>query len=134
MAVLRDDTDGSECRRRTQDSANIMRVRHLVEHEQDGPLGRLVEDVFKPDFFERLGFYNHALVRSIVRDEAAEVGDVGQRDGQLFGEWQRRRRFSRSPGADYLALRVVERGGHRMPTPEARTLRASVALMRFLAP
>src|SRR6185312_14883871 len=49
-----------------------------------------------------------------------------------LGKLPEGRRFALRPGAQHLALGVVERGGDRMPAPQARALR-SAALMRDFA-
>ena len=63
-----------------------MRVGDLVEDQQNGALRSLGEDAVEPDILERLDLDDHALVRRIVGDQPAEVGDVGQRDRHVLGK------------------------------------------------
>ena len=86
MAVLRDDADRSERRCGTEDGSDIVRVRDLIEHEQHGAFGRFGKDIVEPDVLERFDLDHHPLVRRVVRNETAEVGDVGQRDLHLLAE------------------------------------------------
>ena len=133
MPVLGDDPDRSERRGRAQDRADVMRVGDLVEDQQHGALSRAAQDLVEPDFLERLGLDDHALVRRVARDQAAEVGDVGQRHRNLLGELHRRGRVARRPRAQDLPPRIVERGCDRVLAPQPGTARRAVTLMRFLA-
>ena len=133
MAVLGDDADRAERGGRAQDRADIVRVGDLVEHQQDRALRRLVEQLVEPHVFERLDLDHHALVRRVVRHQPAEVGASASVTGNVLRELHERRGLARRPGAQHLALGIVERRGDRVLAPEARPVGGPVALMRFLA-
>ncbi len=132
MAVLGDDPDGSERRRRAQDRADIVRVGDLVENQEQGALAGVAEDIAKPDVFKRLDFDDHPLVRRIVRDQPAEVGHVGERYRNLLREAHEPGAFARRPGLEYAPQGIVERRGDRMLAPQARAVCRSVVLVRSL--
>src|SRR5438067_8703078 len=134
VAVLGDDPDCAECGGGAQDGADIVRIRNLVEHEQDRAFAYTLEKVVEPHFIERLGFDDHALVRRIIGDQSAEICDVGERNWEVRRELHEGRGLTRCPSAQYLTTRIVQRGRNRMPAPEARPVPGPVALMRFLAP
>ena len=128
VAVLRDDSDRPERRGRAQDRADIMRIGDLVEHQQDRAIAGLAEHVAKPDVLQRLDLDDHALMRRVVRDQPAEVGDVGQGDRDFLRETHEIRRVARCPGAQDLALRIVERRGDGMLSPQSRAVRRTVGM------
>ena len=86
MAVLRDDPDRPERRGGAQDGADIMRVGDLVEDEQDCAVRGVAKNFVQPDILERFDFDDHALMRSVVRNEPAEVGRFGKRDLHVLRE------------------------------------------------
>jgi hypothetical protein len=133
VAVLGHDSERAECRRRAEDRADVVRIGDLVEDEQHGALAGRVKKAIQPDIVEHLDLDHHALVRRIVGNEPTKVRRLGKSHRQLLGECHRGRSLSRRPGAEDLALRIVERGRDRMLAPQARPIGRSVALVRFLA-
>lgn len=134
MTILGDDSDSSEGSSRSQDCSNVMRIRHLVEDKQDGPIRRIRQNVVEPRFIERLDLDHDALVRSIVRHEAAEVGRFRKGDRDILRELHEAGRLAGCPGAQDFAVRIIERCRDCMLAPESRPVRCAVALVRFLPP
>ena len=117
-----------------QDGTHIVRVRDLVEDQQDGFLRSSGQQVVEPMVIQRLDFDHHPLMRRIVRHQPAKVGDVCERHGDILGKLHKARRFTRRPGAKHLALRIVERRCDGVLAPQAWPVRGPVTLMRYLAP
>jgi len=118
VPVLRDHAQGVERRRGAQDRADIVRIGDLIEDEQRAMILRLIEEVGEEKIFEPLDLDDDALVRRVARDEAAEIGDVGEseRDGGVdlvAGGGLARREDPHHP-----PLRIGERGGDGVSAPE----------------
>lgn len=134
MAILGDDPDRSECGGGSQDRSDIVWIGDLIEHQQYRAFGRLVKEAVEPGIVEWLDLDDHALVRSIVRDEAGKIVNVGECYGDVGRKLHEAGGFTRGPGAKHLALRVIERSGNGMLAPEPRTVRRSMSLMASFAP
>ena len=121
MPVLRDDAQRVERRRRPQDRADIMRVRHLVQH-QDRALvvAPLFQHFVQPDIVQRFDFGDDALMRRVRRDHPAHVGDVGIDDRQHRGQVERGQRFARAPYLAHDAIGVGESRDNGVTPIEAR--------------
>ena len=76
-----------------------------------------------------LDFDHDALVRSIIRHEAAEVGRFGKGDRDVLRELHEPGRLASCPGAQDPAVRIIERCRDGMLAPESRPVRCAVALV-----
>ena len=100
VAVLRDDAERIERRRRAQDRADIVRIGHLIEHQQrPAVLRALLEQIAEPDILERLDLGDDALMRRVAGHQPAEIGDVGIDDREDRRQVERRQRLARAPDA-----------------------------------
>ena len=131
VPVLGDDAERVERRRRAQDRADIVGVGDMVEHEQRPPVRRLVEQVGEQHVGQPLDLGDQALVRRIARHQPAEIGDVGEGDGNAPVDLERGRRFAGRPDADDLALGIGERRGDGVAPPETGTVLRLAGLARL---
>ena len=119
MAVLRDDAECIERRRRAQDGADIVRIGHLIEHQhRAGVVAPGGEQLVEEDILERIDLQHQPLVRCIARHHPAEIGDIGIDDRQHRRQFQLRQRLTRAPQLARGAFGIGERGRHGMPPPE----------------
>ena len=83
------------------------------------PAGRsLAEQLIEQQIGQRLHFGDDALVGRIVRDEPAEIGDVGESERHILGQIERTGSLARSPEAHDAPPGIGHRGGDGMPPPE----------------
>ena len=123
VSVLRHQPERVEGRGRAHDRAQIVRIGHLVEdHERSRVVAALLEEVGAPQLLQRLHLRHQSPMRRVGRDQAAGVGHVGIDHRQHRRQLQRGQRLARAPELPHGALRVGERGGNRVPAPEARPL------------
>ena len=133
MAVLRDDADRPERRRRAQDRTHVVRIGHLIEDQKHRPFRRVRQKLVEPGVLQRLDFDHHALVRGVRRNEATEVRRLGDGHRDVLRELHELRRLACRPGAQHLAVGIVERRRNRVLAPEARAVGRAMALMRLFA-
>ena len=151
MAVLNHHRADREGRRRAQDRADVVRVGHLVEHQhRPRPAFRLCRaaagrrEIHRR---QRRGLQHHALVHGAVREQGGDVlagDDLRRLDEAARGErkgtgvdppGELRHAFLRRDQAVAAAVRIGERGGHRMGAVEALAARPGVgALLLVRAP
>ena len=126
VAVLGDEAERAERRRRAQDRADVVRIGDLVEHDQRARVVlALREEVGEPHVLERLDLGDDALVRGIGGDELSQVGDVGVGHRDLGGHVELRGGLPGQPQLAHGTLGIGERGGDRVAAPEARALRGA---------
>ena len=133
MAVLRDDPDRAERRRRAQDRADIMRIGDLVEHQQHPALRGFGQQVAEPHVLEWLDLDHYALVRRVGGDHPAEIGHLGAHHDEVLGEIHEARSLERGPRFQHPPLGIVERGRDRMLAPETRPIGIAATLSLVLA-
>ena len=73
MTILSDDTHRAEGGRRAKDRAEIMRVRDLVQNQENGAIFRILEKSVEPHVVQRLNLDDDALVRRIAGDQARRI-------------------------------------------------------------
>ena len=98
MAVLRDQRGGAERGGRAQDSADVVRVGHLVEyHHRPARVG--VEYFVEVQLIERLALEHQALMRRVACDQAREVGNLGEFEREVRRQLavERGKAFARRP-------------------------------------
>ena len=86
MAVLRDNRTGIERRRRAQDSPDIMRVSHLIEHNQR-PCRLAQQNVIEENIIKRVAFQHQALMRRILGDKPRQIGGLGIFQREILGQF-----------------------------------------------
>ena len=120
MAILGDDTKRIERRRRAQDRADIVRIGHLIEHQQRPPIVRaLLQQIDQEDILQRIDLDDDALVRRVLRHQPPQIGRLGEGHRHLRREGpERLRRLARRPDAADRPLGVGEGGGDGVPSPE----------------
>ena len=59
-----------------------MRIGHLVEHH-DGAIGLAVQHLVEMNIVERFALEHQALVRRVMRDQPAKIGNVGVFDREI---------------------------------------------------
>jgi hypothetical protein len=133
MPILGDDPDRSERGSGPQDGADIVRIGHLVEHEKYCPVRRTAEDFVKPHILQRLDLDDDALVRRVSGDKASEVGDIGQRHGEVLRELHEAGRVPRRPGLQDSPVRIIERCSDCVAAPKARALRGTALVVGALS-
>ena len=129
--VLQDDAGHAEGGGRTQDGAHVLRVGHLVEHE-DHRAGRRFE-VGEFGLLQRGGPQRHALVDRALRQREPDLVRVGDLEDLLAAEagLDLFRLVGRRQQPDRRAARRVGEGGlDRVPAPDPVVGRRSDAAFR----
>ena len=106
--------------RRSQNRADIVRIGHLVEHQQQAGAAQF----FKPDGRQRPGFQHNALMHRIRANQIVELAGQGLFEGQVLQNG----RIGFEPGKgvlrrqqpDLLAPGVLQRVAHRMQPVEIK--------------
>src|SRR5881275_608250 len=75
----------------------VIEVAPLEEIWLDELLSAAGEQLIQPNLFERRNLDYHALVRRIIGNQAAKVGDVGKRDRDVLRELHEGCGFARRP-------------------------------------
>ena len=63
----------AEYGRRSQHGTDIVRVRHLVEHDQGPAVRRLLSHILQARLFQRLDLHHDALVHGIGAEQPVQV-------------------------------------------------------------
>jgi hypothetical protein len=77
-----DEAGGAENGGRAQDGADVVRIRHLIEHDQRTAAMGVRDEVVQLGFGQRLGFEQDALVHGVGSEQTVEIarGDALGRD------------------------------------------------------
>lgn len=119
MPILCHDPKCVERRCRPQDRTNIVRVRHLIQHQQWPTIvGPAIEQFAQPDVLKRFDFCNEPLVRRIGRHHPSKVSSIGIGDRQDGRQIQCAQGFTGPPDLAHHPVRVGQRRNHRVPPPE----------------